>query len=52
MCGDEDDVVEREERLRHLRLALEDVERRACDPALRERAGERGLVDDRRRGSC
>src|SRR5712691_5730009 len=46
--GREDDVVEREQRIvRRDRLRLEDVERRAGDPALLQRRGEGGLVDDR-----
>ena len=43
----EDDVLEGEETLLHLRLALVHVERRACDRARLERGHERALVDDR-----
>ena len=50
--GDEDDVLEPEQAGVHLRLALEDVERGAGDPALGERGDERLLVDDRPAARC
>nr|ACR38774.1 unknown [Zea mays] len=43
----QDDVVERHERLRHVRLGLEHVQPRAAEAAIGERRDELGLVDVR-----
>jgi len=46
----DDDVIETEKRtLRIRRLGLEDIERRAGDPASLQRLDQRGLVDERAR---